>query len=81
MRNNKRKEENFVPSEFDIVLMSSKDGIIANQFGYSFTYSLLNTDFELKAGKYYFMISPHWNLQALNSQAYQEVLVDILAPE
>ena len=61
MRNNKEEKQNFVPCEFDIVLMS-KDGIIANQFGYSFTYSLLNTDFDLKPDKYYFMISPHWNV-------------------
>ena len=53
-----------------MILMNEKKGVIASQFGSSFTYSLVNTDLALDQGNYYLMISPHWNAQAGSDKAY-----------
>ena len=44
-------------------------------------FSLLNSKINLPPGKYIFMIDPIWNQTSLNDQLYQEVLVDIYAPD
>ena len=44
-------------------------------------YSLMNEKVDLAKGTYIFMIDPVWDPSATLSPEYQEVLVDVYAPE
>lgn len=71
----------FVPSSFNISLMTESGEWVMGRFGQQFNFSLMNENVELKAGKYIIMVDPLWNESANLDRCYKEVMVDIYAPE
>ena len=71
----------FDASNFNIVLMTESGEFVNARFGNRFTFSLLNEQVTLKAGKYIVMIDPLWNESVQNDDMYREVLIDVYAPE
>ena len=71
----------FKPSPFNIMLMSDQGEFISACFGSRFTYSLMNKECNLQPGRYIIMIDPIWNETTKNQSEYQDVLIDVYAPE
>lgn len=71
----------FDPANFNIILMTAAGEFINARFGNRFMFSLLNQKISLRPGKYVFMIDPIWNSTTANSPLFEEVLVDVYAPD